>query len=1127
MSTMIDNEKILIFDGACGTNLQAMGLPESTWGSCAGCNEYLNTNAPEAIVELHTSFLQAGANVLETNTLGANEIVLAEYGLADQVQQLNRAAVACAREAIGGREGVYIAASIGPGTRLPSLGQIDVDAIAQAYRKQIDVLLEEGVDLLFIETCQDILHTKTLIVECFRAFERAGKSVPISVSVTLEATGTMLVGTDLAAVAATFEPYGLFSLGLNCATGPVSMASHVHYLSKHWGGRISVIPNAGMPQVIDGQTHYTLSPEDFAASIKTYVEQNGVSVVGGCCGTQPDHIRCLADALKDAQPAPRTPEVIPSLSSGYQAVPIRQEIPPLMIGERTNTSGSKKFRELLLADNFNAALQMAVEQERTGAGALDLCTAYAGRDELVDMTTLTAMFAESVKAPLVIDSTRPNIIEEAIKLYPGRCIINSINLEDGGETLGKMCTIAKRYGAAVIALTIDEDGMAMSPQKKLQVARRICDLAVGKYGLRPADLLFDPLTFTIGSGDENLLTAATDTIEAIRLIKSELPGVHTVLGLSNISFGLPANARVVLNSVFLNEVVEAGMDAAIIHAGKILPLARISDEDREMCLDLIHNRRQPGEQSPLMKLIDHFVGRQDQTTQTQSDDLTKRPEQLLQEKVLNGDQQDLADLLTILMERHDPADIINAHLLPAMQKVGELFGKGEMLLPFVLQSAETMKHSVDILQPFMSHQEAAAGLKVLLATVEGDVHDIGKNLVAIILSNNGCDVHDIGIKVPTQTIIDKAAELDVDVIALSGLLVKSAIVMQDALPRMKKAGLTQPVLLGGAALTPKFVAENCTPQYDSPVVYCKDAFAGLKAIHDHESGSLRSTTFEAHKPHAAARAQVQAVAVGHDNPTPTTPFIGVRHELDINPAEILPYINEQALFRWRWGYKRAHMNEQEYEKLLSDTVRPIFQELVRQTLHEGLIQPKIAYGYFRCHSDGNRLVVDNDGREIVFDFPRQSAGSRLCITDYFKSESAGGDIVGFCLATVGDGVCERIRELYESDRYHDYLVLHGFSVETAEALMEYWHDMIRRQLSIAGKGVRSSDSNVAIVRKYQGQRYGFGYPACPNLEDQRKVFQLLRPEAIGVTLTDSLQMVPEQSTSAIITHHPQAKYFAV
>ena len=813
----------------------------------------------------------------------------------------------------------------------------------------------------------------------------------------------------------------------------------------------------------------------------------------------------------------------PSVASLYQAVELQQEIPPLLIGERANANGSKKFRELLLADDYESCLKIAVEQEQKGAHIIDLCTAYAGRDEMADLTTLVRLCAGGLKAPLMIDSTTPEVIEACLRIYPGRAIVNSINLEDGGVNIRRVCRAAKKYGAAVVALTIDERGMAMSADDKLRVARAIHTIAVDECGLRPEDLLFDCLTFTVGSGDNTLRDAALQTLEGIRRIKAELPGCLSVLGVSNISFGLAPAARRILNSVFLHEAVAAGLDAAIVDAARVLPLARISTEDRQVCLDLLHNRQVAGEKDPLMRFIDHFSTASN-TAEDEEQESTKPPEQQLFHKVLNGDKDGLEDLLAILRERFRPIDIINQILVPAMRHVGELFGKGEILLPFVLQSAEVMKGSVTLLEPFMDRTDGGSATRILLATVQGDVHDIGKNLVDIILSNNGYTVYNLGIKVPAETVIEKARELRVDLVGLSGLLVKSAIVMQESLPQYRDAGLTVPVLLGGAALTPKFVAESCVPNYPGPVVYCSDAFAGLKAVREFEEGRLQPTRYDSAVAVQPMKPGVRDAVVERSNPVPEPPFIGLRYVQDIDPEALFPLVNTQALFRGRWGYRRGKMSAQEYRQLIDGTVHPLYQDLQHRAVAAGWIQPRVSYGYFRCHSRENDLHVEAEGREYVFAFPRQGEPPFLCIADYFKSAEEGGDVAGFFVVTIGALIGEETARLYRENAYHDYLMLHGFSVEVTDALAEYWHAVMRRELGI---GAALGDVQDAVTQQYQGSRYGFGYPACPDLDVHRPLFEFLKPETIGVTLTENMQMVPEQTTSAIVVHHPQAKYFAV
>jgi len=807
-----------------------------------------------------------------------------------------------------------------------------------------------------------------------------------------------------------------------------------------------------------------------------------------------------------------------SVASLYQAVELSQEIPPLLIGERCNPNGSKAFREALLAEDWDACLKVALDQEARGAQLLDICVAYAGRDEKSDMLQMIRLCAGSCKAPLMIDSTSPETVEETLPLYPGRAIINSINLEDGGKNLDRICRAAKKYGAAVVALTITEEGMALTCAKKVAAAKRIYDLAVNRYGLRPQDLVFDLLTFTVGSGDESMRSAAIETLEAIRQVKQELPGVSFTLGVSNISFGLRPAARKVLNSVFLHEAVEAGLDTAIVDAAKILPLASIKQEDRDFCLDLLYNRGD----DPLMAFIEHFEQAVDED---EDEDETKvRPEEVLRHRILKGDKDGLDDLLTELRGRWRPLDIINTLLVPAMREVGELFGRGELLLPFVLQSAEAMKQSVALLEPYMEKIEGEEQTSILLATVAGDVHDIGKNLVDIILTNNGYKVYNLGIKVPAEEIIAKARELKPDVIGLSGLLVKSALLMKEDLAQYQEVGLTQPILLGGAALTPRFVANECVPNYQAPVVYCADAFAGLKAVREFEAGKLEATQVAAKEAVSGSKPGLR-VEVDRNVTVPRAPFFGSRVETVSDIAALFPLINEQALFRGRWGYRRGKLSAAEYEELVTGEVLPAYERIKAEALAEELLQPQVAYGYFDCYSEGDELVLTDNGNSYRYGFPRQGFAPNLCISDFFRSKQEGYDLAGLFVVTLGPRLAEKTQALYQADSYKEYLLWHGFGVELTDALAEYWHMQMRRELGIA----QSEPQDVAgyVVQQYRGSRYGFGYPACPDLELQRPTFDLLKPERIGVSLTENCEMVPEMTTSALVAHHPQAKYFAV
>jgi 5-methyltetrahydrofolate--homocysteine methyltransferase len=977
------------------------------------------------------------------------------------------------------------------------------------------------VDALIVETCQDPLQMKLALVAAFDSLEKLESNIPVMLSVTIETNGTMLVGTSIDAVVTTAEPFPLFSLGINCATGPELMIGQVKYLSRTWRGRISVIPNAGMPQIKNDQTYYPLRPSEFARRLKDFVVEDGVSIVGGCCGTTPDHISALARELKGSVPARREPAWTPSLSSLYESVEARQEIPPLIIGERMNTHGSRRFKKLLLAEDYEGAARIGSEQETAGAHLLDVCTAFAGRDEREDVTRLVNILNTTVKLPLVIDSTRPDTIEAALEIIPGRCLVNSINLEDGGVTARRVLKLVKRFGSAVIALTIGPNGMAATARDKLSVARDIYSLAVDEIGLRPCDIFFDPLTFTIGSGDSKLERSAIETLEAIKLIKDSLPGVFTSLGVSNVSFGLSASSRKLLNSVFLHEAINAGLDAAIVDPGKILPLSGISAEDARICKDLLLNRRAKGGESPLSVYIAHFEenkARDDAGIDARGKFL---PEEILQSRLMDGDRSDIEDLLHILMERYSPMEIINRILVPAMRKVGILFKKGEMLLPFVLSSAEVMKASVNFLQPHMEHSQEDEGTRILLATVAGDVHDIGKNLVDIILSNNGYRVFNIGTNVSPETIIEKAKDLDVNAIGLSGLLVKSALQMRSSLPLFEEAGLKVPILLGGAALTRDFVAKDCVPSFGEPVVYCADAIAGLSAMQELERGELEPTIGNT-ADEKGGSGRKEAV-VSRNNSVPRAPFLGSRYATDIPMDDLFAHMNLKALFRGRWGYARTGRTLEEHAVLLKKKAEPTLARLIRECNEGNLAKPSVAYGYFGCRSDGDNLVVEHEGKEVVFGFPRQKYPPHLCITDYFKNIKEGGDIVGFYVASIGSVLSEGARLLFESDRYHDYLMTHGFAMELAEALAEYWNRRMRQELGLT----QMRNPNGTLSPGGQGLRYGFGYSSCPDLDSQQLVFDLLDPSRIGVSLTENMEMVPEATTSAIMVHHPQARYFAV
>ncbi|MFH1808750.1 MAG: methionine synthase [Pseudomonadota bacterium] len=1126
---------LLFFDGGMGTQIQELALPAEVWQGQEGCNELLNLTAPDAIQAIHARYVAAGAEVVETNTFGANAVVLAEYGLEDRVEELNHAAAQVARRAVdGSRDGTprFVAGSLGPGTRLVSLGQTDFATLLRSYTRQAEGLIAGGADLLLVETCQDPLQIKAALCACRDALKAAGRDLPLAVSVTVETTGTLLVGSEVDAVLALLEPFDLDLLGMNCATGPDAMRPYVQRICQQFGGSVLVQPNAGIPRNEGGQAMYPLGPEAFARALVPLVVEEGASAVGGCCGTTPAHIEALRTALDGKMPAPRAPAHAPSVTSLFSARTLHQDPRPFLVGERTNANGSRQFKKHLVNEDWDGVVAVGRSQARGGAHALDVCVALAGRDEARDMREVVSRLVRQVDLPLCIDSTDLNVLQTALELCGGRALINSVNLEAGEERARAICQLARRHGAALIALTIDEHGMAMTVERKRTVARRIHALAVDEIGLKPEDLLFDPLTFTLGSGDPALRDAGLNTLEGIRQIKADLPGVRTVLGVSNISFGLKDASREVINAVFLDLAVQAGLDAAIVNAARLLPLYRIADDDRERALDLILQR---GEGDPLLRLIEHFDHKSGHVIEREAEEnLTL--DQRLQRAVIDGVKTGLEALLERKRAEIPALDIVNTLLIPAMKKVGELFGSGQMQLPFVLQAAEVMKHAVSVLEPFMERSDRQARKCLVLATVRGDVHDIGKNLVDIILTNNGYAVHNLGINCEVTTLLDKAQEVAADAIGLSGLLVKSTVVMRENLQEMQRRGVHIPVLLGGAALTPEYVVDHCASALDAPVLYCTDAFAGLRAMEQVADGSLaeaaraQAARVRARPAPRPSAARVENIEPLHrETEVPAPPFWGSRVVSDIALDEIYPFLTEVVLFRGRWGYRRGALDKQAYEDLIENTVRPEFERLKARCRDEHILQPKVVYGYYPACSDGDQVVIyqpKGDQELTRLRFPRQRKSPGRCIADYFWP--VGGDrrdLIALQVVTVGPQAEHIEQELYQQDRYKDYLLLHGLSVETAEALAEFWHKKVRAELGLLGDDGQTMDELVA--QKYRGSRYSFGYPACPDLDQNKLLFDILDPARIGVTLTENAQMVPEQTTSAFIVHHPQAKYFTL
>jgi 5-methyltetrahydrofolate--homocysteine methyltransferase len=1141
-------ERVLIADGAMGTSLQAHDLTPDDFGGLDGCNEVLVRTRPDVVRAVHDEFLDVGCDAIETNTFGGAPWVLDEYGLGDDTEALNEAAARIAIEAVSGHaerrpDGLWVIGAIGPGTRSPtlSLGKagakdfIDYDAMVAGYKRQVRGLLAGGSDVLLIETVFDLLQAKAAIWACHEAMAAEGRRVPLMVSVTIEAEiNTMLLGSEIGAALVALQPLDVDVIGLNCATGPEDMREHVRYLAQHSPLPISVIPNAGIPAMEDGEAVYPLSPSALAEAHHEFITDLGVSIVGGCCGTTPEHLAAVVDRCSALSPATRTPEVEPSLASLYAPVTMEQESSFLIVGERLNANGSKKFRELLLAEDWEAITQMAREQVREGAHTLDVCVDYVGRDGVADIVEVVDRLATQSTLPLVIDSTEVPVVSAALRRIGGRAVINSVNLEDGRRKADVLLPMAKQFGAAVVALAIDEEGQARTVDWKVDVCKRIASIAIDDFGLSASDLIFDTLTFPLGSGQEDLRGDAMATIEAIRRLKEEIPGCHTVLGVSNVSFGLSPAARQALNSVFLAEAMDAGLDAAIVHAAKILPLHKIDDEVRRVCSDLIHDRRSEG-YDPLHRLMELFEGASEQHGAHEA--LAALPlTERLERRIIDGDRDGLGDDLDAAMDSGlEPLEIINTHLLAGMKVVGELFGSGQMQLPFVLQSAECMKAAVAHLEPHMEASDSGGKARIVLATVKGDVHDIGKNLVDIILTNNGYEVRNLGIKQPIDAIVAAAEEFSADAIGLSGLLVKSTVVMREDLEELNRRGLGSkyPVLLGGAALNRAYVEVDLRSVYEGPLFYCRDAFAGLtqmdELVEHREKGGpppeWGRVVAERKQGRSSSRSSEDALAevvdptVATDVPVPTPPFWGTRVTRGIPLDDIVPLLNKRALYRNQWGFGREHV-EAEAEAALRATLD--------RCRAEGLLVPQAVHGYWPCNASGNDLIVwagpDSDEEVARFTFPRQTTGRRLCIADFFRPVSSGSrDVVAFQAVTMGPRVSERAAELFAADAYTDYLYLHGLGVEMAEALAEVWHARVRAELGIGADDAVSAEE--LFQQGYRGSRYSFGYAACPDLESRRVLFDLLAAERIGLELSEEFQLHPEQSTDALVVHHPEAKYF--
>ncbi|MBL1107615.1 methionine synthase [Streptomyces sp. 5-8] len=1143
--------RVVVADGAMGTMLQAQDPTLEDFQDLEGCNEILNLTRPDIVRSVHEAYFAVGVDCVETNTFGANHSALGEYDIPERVHELSEAGARVAREvadeftAKDGRPR-WVLGSMGPGTKLPTLGHAPYTTLRDAYQRNAEGLVTGGADALLVETTQDLLQTKAAVLGARRGLEALGLDLPVIVSVTVETTGTMLLGSEIGAALTALEPLGIDMIGLNCATGPAEMSEHLRYLARTARIPLACMPNAGLPVLGKDGAHYPLTAPELADAQETFVREYGLSLVGGCCGTTPEHLRQVVERVRNLTPSPRQPRPEPGAASLYQSVPFRQDTSYLAIGERTNANGSKKFREAMLEARWDDCVEMAREQIREGAHMLDLCVDYVGRDGVADMEELAGRFATASTLPIVLDSTEVDVIQAGLEKLGGRAVINSVNYEDGDgpdSRFAKVTRLAREHGAALIALTIDEVGQARTPEKKVEIAERLIDDLTGNWGIREEDILIDTLTFTICTGQEESRGDGIATIEAIRELKRRHPAVQTTLGLSNISFGLNPAARILLNSVFLDECVKAGLDSAIVHASKILPIARFDEEQVQTALDLIYDRRSEG-YDPLQKLMELFEGATAKSLKAgKAEELAALPlEERLKRRIIDGERNGLeADLDAALTDR--PAlDIVNETLLDGMKVVGELFGSGQMQLPFVLQSAEVMKAAVAYLEPHMEKSDAEGKGTIVLATVRGDVHDIGKNLVDIILSNNGYNVVNLGIKQPVSAILEAAEEHRADVIGMSGLLVKSTVIMKENLEELNQRGLAVrfPVILGGAALTRAYVEQDLHEIYEGEVRYARDAFEGLRlmdaligvkrGVPGAKLPELRQRRVRATAaPEADERPQEGHVRsdVATDNPVPAPPFWETRVIKGIQLKEYASWLDEGALFKGQWGLKQARTGEgPTYEELVESEGRPRLRGLLDRLQTENLLEAAVVYGYFPCVSkDDDLIILDERGNERTrFTFPRQRRGRRLCLADFFRPEESGEtDVVGFQVVTVGSRIGEETAKLFEANAYRDYLELHGLSVQLAEALAEYWHARVRAELGFAGEDPADIEDMFAL--KYRGARFSLGYGACPDLEDRAKIADLLQPERIGVHLSEEFQLHPEQSTDAIVIHHPEAKYF--
>ena len=1161
-------ERVLILDGAMGTSIHRFNPTDADWGGAAQVNncDYVAVTHPEWIYQIHAGFLEVGCDAIETNTFNGSKIVLGEFGLADRVDELNRRNVRIARDAVKAfstpRRPRFVVGSVGPGTKMPSVENESIyahfDTLVDSYRPQLVALIEEGVDALLIETCFDVLQAKCVAITAIEVMRQKGVRVPLMVQVTVDDRtrgATLLPGTEVASALTTLLAIPEIDvLGLNCSVGPDLMVSAIKTISEQSDRLISVLPNAGLPQKRGDETYFPLQPTELADWLDRFVSEFGVNIVGGCCGTTAEHLKAVIDRVGGKKAAPRSPKVVPAVSSLFAAMDLHQDPRPLIIGERTNTNGSRKFKQLLEKEDWHGLVEMGQEQEREGAHVIDVCTAYVGRDEVRDMKEVLRRFNAVITRPLMIDSTEVPVIEESLKLISGKPIINSVNLEDGREKFDKIVGLARKYGAALVCGCIDERGMARTSQTKFEVAERIYQICTTEYGLPPSDLLFDPLVLPVSTGQEEERRNGLETLEGIRRIKQGLPGALTTVGLSNISFGLSPFARQVVNSVFLHYGIEFGLDSAILHAAKIIPLASIDETGRELARRLLFAEYDKGD--PLQQLIEHYADKKAESKKGAA--LGDTVEERLKQAIIQGRRESLIADLDAARERYSPIDIINKVLLDGMKVVGDLFGSGQMQLPFVLQSAEVMKAAVAYLEKFMEKVEGAEKGRIVLATVKGDVHDIGKNLVDIILSNNGYKVYNLGIKQPIDAMIAAFNEHDADAIGMSGLLVKSTVVMKEDLLTLNDKGLAPPVILGGAALNRRYVEHDLTALYRGALYYGEDAFGGLhimdrlmaeKRLLSSGSRGLAGLVEprKAPKEPAAARngklAHENTCCPTHARPAlpsrsptlkaapdvPVAPFLGSKIVTDIRVEDVFGFLNERTLFSTQWQFRKNNVRPAEYERQMREVAYPALERLKEQCLRENILRPAVAYGFFPCSGDGDDLIIyEADGitERLRFTFPRQDHGDFLCLSDYLRlGAGKATDVVAFSAVTMGEEVSRRAKEFFDSDRYTDYLYLHGLGVEAAEGLAELFHKRLREEWGIAGDD--SPDVRKLFKKHYRGCRYSFGYPACPNLEDQAKLFQLLSPERIGLRLSEQFQLEPEQSTTALVVHHPAAKYFNV